>query len=75
MLLLDHFPQVNFIKEPYALRNYQDISLYKSPQVYERIQKFPSVKKPQIVSIGGGSNMGNLLFYWLKVPQRLLVYR
>lgn len=71
MLLLDHFPQVNFIKEPYALRNYQDINLYKFEKVCERIQKFPFIRKLQIIFRGEVSNMGNLLFYWPKVPQHL----
>ena len=71
MLLLDHFLKFNFIKVPYGLQNYQDISLYKFQRVYESIKIFPFVRKLQIVFKAGGSNMGNLLFYWLTVPQRL----
>lgn len=67
MLLLDHFLQVNFITGPYELQNCQDISLYKFEKVFESIQKFPTVKKLQIISKGEGSNMGNPLFYWLEV--------
>ena len=60
MLLLDHFLKVNFIKEPYGLQNYQDISLYKFQRVYESIKIFPFARKLQIVFKAGGSNMGNL---------------